>query len=166
MHRTIICCVVQHVLLCEYDTCIFSAYSCRNFLNTVSPGVESLEGSRVVAAENQEFPFVASLQNLRGHHFCSGTLVTGKHVITAAHCLEDQCEGQVEVVIGSADWTTPSEAYAIESWLTYNAWATRLRSRLATDFNDIAIITVSLIVLFVKFGRLFDSSLTNFMYSS
>ncbi|CAF1267162.1 unnamed protein product [Adineta ricciae] len=48
--------------------------------------------SRIVGgqeAKPHSWPWLVSLQ-YRGNHFCGGTLIDAYHVLTAAHCLQDQ----------------------------------------------------------------------------
>lgn len=40
-----------------------------------------------------EFPYLASIQNLDGRHFCSAFIVKKQVLVTAAHCFLDAMHG-------------------------------------------------------------------------
>lgn len=49
-----------------------------------------MRGQRVVGGEetkSHEFPWMAGLK-LNGEFYCGGSLITKKHVLTAAHCVQ------------------------------------------------------------------------------
>lgn len=108
-------------------------------------------GNNVKPAETMEFPFVVSLsfskqsrEKLRYlYHFCGGSLITDKHVITAAHCIENKQPLEVLVMVGSVD-LNEGKMHTIRSWITYNEWARE--NNMLTEFplNDIAVIVVSI----------------------
>lgn len=48
---------------------------------------------RILNGENAtvgEFPFMVSVHDRSGEHYCGGTLLDGYHVLTAAHCAARQ----------------------------------------------------------------------------
>ena len=53
-----------------------------------------------VAAQAGEFPYIVSLQDTTGFHFCGGTLINAYTVLTAGHC-SDQNPRSVRVRAGT-----------------------------------------------------------------
>lgn len=52
-------------------------------------------------AASGEFPYIVSLQNSRGSHFCGGSLLNANTVITAGHCAEGQTASALRVRAGT-----------------------------------------------------------------
>lgn len=52
-------------------------------------------------AEMFEFPYVVSLQKPLGQHFCTGSLIDAKTVLTAAHCVDGTDNSTIFVRAGS-----------------------------------------------------------------
>jgi len=87
----------------------------------VNPIRTRIVGGREAAAHS--WPWIVSLQ-YRGNHFCGGTLIDEYHVLTAAHCLQDETiDTSLLTVVGG-----------LHSRLNANA-ATVQRRRVARFFN-------------------------------
>jgi trypsin len=72
------------------------------FVSAVSaaptPQDDSIVGGTVAAAG--EFPFIVSLQR-NGAHFCGGSLLNSRTVVTAAHCAVGQTASSLSVRAGT-----------------------------------------------------------------
>nr|XP_031293998.1 azurocidin isoform X2 [Camelus dromedarius] len=64
-----------------------------------APLVDIVGGRR---AQPQQFPFLASIQN-QGKHFCMGSLLHPRFILTAASCFRSRNSGIATVVLGAYD---------------------------------------------------------------
>ncbi|KAJ8680082.1 hypothetical protein QAD02_015869 [Eretmocerus hayati] len=73
---------------------------------------------------NGQLPFIALLTNNRGEHLCTGSLISEKHVLTAASCLNKiSPTSNTKVVLGTLDhWSPAHNKFDIQSTLTYKTW--------------------------------------------
>lgn len=63
-------------------------------------------GEKIIGGQETsivEFPWTVSLRNSKygGIHYCGGSLLNTRFVITAAHCVRDQKANEISVVLGS-----------------------------------------------------------------
>ncbi|XP_031788682.1 serine protease 55-like [Nasonia vitripennis] len=65
-------------------------------------------------AEIGEFPFAVSIRS-NNKHFCSGALITKRHVLTVAHCVfvTNYMFGSLIVVVGTNSVSTGGKSYRI-----------------------------------------------------
>ncbi|XP_011503421.1 PREDICTED: trypsin-4-like [Ceratosolen solmsi marchali] len=95
-----------------------------------------------IAAEN-EYPFIVSIIRISQHntnsvlHCCTGSLITRKDIATVEHCLENEQEDSMRVVVGAVDYRQ-GVRFPIQWWITYDVWA--IFNGIAIDFevNDVA----------------------------
>lgn len=107
-------------------------------------------GEKVVqVATRDKFPFIASLQTrvpynrMGDKHFCTGSLITYRDVLTAAHCIEDLQPGVFQVVLGIIDLESNYSRYDVSWMVTYDEWADFFHLRRNFELDDIAILRVS-----------------------
>ncbi|XP_011500644.1 PREDICTED: achelase-1-like [Ceratosolen solmsi marchali] len=110
--------------------------------------VKALVGSSVRDALPDEFPFIAAIVNdIPNFEYdkdliCTGVLANRQSVITTAHCLEQDFEYNIKLIIGSNDLLSLSQ-YHIAFWLSYNQWAQYSRIHVTFSTNDICVLRLT-----------------------
>ncbi|XP_011501557.1 PREDICTED: trypsin theta-like [Ceratosolen solmsi marchali] len=79
---------------------------------------------------------------LEVNHFCTGTLISNKVVITAEHCLLEKELTNVRVIVGSID-VRLGKRYRIFHWLSYNQWLKVLTSKDEFEKHDVAVLQLT-----------------------
>jgi hypothetical protein len=111
--------------------------------------LKPLVGTNVRPAEVNEFPFIVSLMRITSinpdpltDHFCAGSMISRKDVLTSEHCTSMDVPTGIKVVVGSIDLRGGNE-YFINWWMSYDQWATAKGILIELIENDISIIRVS-----------------------
>ncbi|KAJ8688546.1 hypothetical protein QAD02_024341 [Eretmocerus hayati] len=135
MHRLILAFIVSS--LCFSGQNIFS-------------NAEPIMGPDVEVPKQGEFPFVVSIQikdndsNRDGTHVCTGTLISQKHVLTAAHCLSAKNKyNHFEILVGNTDWKKATRHFT-NFWIDYNTWCEKRKKKIPEfHLNDLVILILT-----------------------
>ena len=86
---------------------------------------------------------MVSLVSSGGGHFCGGTLVAARYVVTAAHCLEGSLPSDLAVVLGEHDNTVTGEGSIGELSLAVAAIFSHENYDSFTLDNDISVLELA-----------------------
>ncbi|XP_015108639.1 trypsin-1 [Diachasma alloeum] len=115
---------------------------------------ESLETSRIVNGvdvEVGEIPYQVSLQErASSFHFCGGSILNKKYIITAAHCVKGKSPSSIKVISATVELSAPVTTHLVEKIIVHEGYN-------AADSwkNDIALLRVK--------GQFVVSSTLNFV---
>jgi len=100
----------------------------------VTPAQGIVGGSE---AREGEFPFMVSLQvpsrTGADSHFCGGSVVRKRWVLTAAHCVDTAKPGDLRLVVGTNNIDTGGVARSVDRVVVHPRWA-------ATGTHDVALL--------------------------
>ncbi|XP_017888243.1 trypsin-like [Ceratina calcarata] len=101
--------------------------------------------TRIVGGTNArlgQYPYQVSLRN-QGSHFCGGTLVGRRHVVTAAHCIQGVVSAPwngFTVVTGTVSLKNGGQSHRVASATVHPNYSSNNAQAYP---NDIAVVTVS-----------------------
>ncbi|XP_011495567.1 PREDICTED: uncharacterized protein LOC105360373 [Ceratosolen solmsi marchali] len=111
-----------------------SIFPYRQFIEDVTSieynlkSVNAIIGNNVRQVNTGEFKFIVSLMKINRAnsipneaHYCTGSLITRKDVLSCAHCLDEEELESSQVLIGSSDLRFGEMLY-IYWWITYDQW--------------------------------------------
>lgn len=135
--------ILLFVIICSLLKSIHFTGELTNVVNAIP-----LNGEKIQSTTTQEFPFVASLQKkIPGKsdgkkHFCTGSLITTKDILSAAHCIVDKTTHDIQVVFGAINGKNLK--YNVKWMVTYDIWAYSFKIPQKFTDNDVAILRVRL----------------------
>lgn len=101
--------------------------------------------SRIVGGElasKGQFPFMVSLRSANDAHFCGGTLISNRWIVSAAHCLASRATSNVTVLVGTVNRSDGGAVYEISKIVNHPEYHATSRA------NDISLVETEIRVDF------------------
>ncbi|KAK2584857.1 hypothetical protein KPH14_006294 [Odynerus spinipes] len=69
-------------------------------------------------APDGKYPYQVSMQ-VSGKHYCGGSIINKRYILTAAHCLQGVNANNVRIYVGTNRLSAPREAYGVDKLIIY-----------------------------------------------
>ncbi|KAJ8734552.1 hypothetical protein PYW08_013802 [Mythimna loreyi] len=89
-----------------------------------------------VAAPEGRVPYQASLRNLLNAHFCGGSILNKRWVLTAAHCTAGQSKRSIKVVVGTTNRVIGGDSYSVDKIISHENYNS------VSIINDVSLLKV------------------------
>ncbi|KAL0896045.1 hypothetical protein ABMA27_012026 [Loxostege sticticalis] len=99
-----------------------------------------LHTSRIVGGQDAPeggFPYQASLRSLFNSHFCGGSILNKRWILTAAHCTVGQSTFLIRVTVGTNSLVSGGQSYGVEKIIVHEAYDENLIA------NDVSLIKLA-----------------------
>ncbi|XP_026324114.1 chymotrypsin-2-like [Hyposmocoma kahamanoa] len=116
------------VLLPSYTGSVIPTFDIRHQDSRVVGGEDAPEGG---------IPYQVSLRTLFNSHFCGGSILSSKWVLTAAHCTVGESRLSIRVVVGTNDLTVGGDRYSVDTIIIHSNYDEKRIK------NDISLLKVS-----------------------
>lgn len=101
---------------------------------------ETILNSRIVGgtdAPPAQYPYQASLRTPANSHFCGGSIISNRWILTAAHCVYGQTPNSMMAVVGTNYLNSGGTAYGIAFIQSHEGYDPQ------NNQNDIAVLGVN-----------------------
>ncbi|OWR49200.1 putative serine-type enodpeptidase [Danaus plexippus plexippus] len=112
--------------------CLSNGFILPQFYDSPSPRIVGGENAPVGSAPHQ-----ASLRSIFGSHFCGGSIISKRWILTAAHCTVGQSTFTIKVVVGTNSLTSGGEKYSVEKIIVHEDYDG------GEIINDVSVVKVS-----------------------
>ncbi|XP_068629132.1 chymotrypsin-2-like [Battus philenor] len=119
---------------------IFTVFTISTTHGYVLPFAEFYSSPRIVGGEDAPdgaIPYQASLRSVYNSHFCGGSIISERYILTAAHCTIGKTPQTMTVVVGTNSLLAGGYHYPIEKIIVHEQYDGNLIK------NDVSLIKLS-----------------------
>ncbi|KAJ8664628.1 hypothetical protein QAD02_006290 [Eretmocerus hayati] len=98
-----------------------------------------------------DYPYIVSIQSIRGSHVCAGSIISEKFVLTAGHCASRPTPSMAVMVGEPFQDNYPNQYYSVDEVFRHESY--NLPNNLADAINDITLIKLKEPIKFSRIAQ-------------